>query len=73
MLRDPAVPRLLLVALATAVVAGLALAFGSGGWDPALVVALLTSVGLGVFLVNLGMAWHARPAEAVGGRVLSGL
>lgn len=38
-----------------------------------LVVALLTSVGLGVLLVNLGMAWHARAAEAVDGGVLSGL
>jgi len=59
--RDPAVPRIALLALATALVAALALGLGSGGWDWSLIVTLraprvAAAAGVGSLLALSGLA-----------------
>jgi iron complex transport system permease protein len=59
--RDPALRRLALVALATALVAACALGFGAGGWDAGIVLALrlprvVAAAGTGSLLALAGLA-----------------
>src|ERR1700748_2717572 len=59
--RDPAIPRIALLALATALVGALALGLGSGGWDWSLIVTLraprvAAAAGVGSLLALAGLA-----------------